>query len=59
MDAPFLEVFKTSLDGVLSSLIWWVATLPTTGRLELDDLQSPFQPKPLCDSTETQHLALH
>jgi len=36
-----------------------VATLPTTGRLELDDLQSPFQPKPLCDSTETQHLALH
>ena len=26
--SPPLEVLKTSLDGALGSLIWWVATLP-------------------------------
>jgi len=29
VDAPFLEVFKASLDGDLGSLIWWGATLST------------------------------
>jgi len=38
VDAPFLEAFKAGLDGALSSLIWWVAILPMTGELELDDL---------------------
>jgi len=32
------------LDGALSSLIWWVAILPMTGELELDDLCGPFNP---------------
>ena len=26
--APSLEAFKTSLDGALGSLTWWLATLP-------------------------------
>ena len=31
VDVPSLEVFKAKLDGVLGSLIWWVATLPMEG----------------------------
>jgi len=37
LDTPSLEVFKARLDGALDSLIWWVATLPTAGCLELND----------------------
>jgi len=38
VDAPSLEAFKAGLDEILSSLIEWLATLPTAGALELDDL---------------------
>lgn len=37
VDAPSLEVFKTRLDKALG-LIWWVASLPVAGGVELDDL---------------------
>ena len=37
VDAPSLEVFQARLDGALDSLIQWVATLPMTVGLELDD----------------------
>ena len=33
--APSTEVFKARLDGLLGSLSWWLATLPTAGELEL------------------------
>jgi len=49
-DAPFLEALKIRHDEFLSSLIQWVATLPTAAGLELDKLRGPFQPKPFCDS---------
>jgi len=29
VDVPSLEAFKSRLDGTLSSLIWWRATLST------------------------------
>jgi len=29
--APSLEAFKARLDGALSSLIWWLATMPWQG----------------------------
>ena len=38
VDVPSLEVFKVRLDGVLGSLIWWVAVLPVVVVLELDGL---------------------
>ena len=38
VDTPSLEALKARLDVVLSSLVWWLATLPTAGGLELDDL---------------------
>ena len=38
VDAPSLEVFKARLDEALGNLIWWVASLPMVGGLELDDL---------------------
>ena len=38
MDALSLEVFKASLDGSLSSLIYWEVSLFMAGGLELDDL---------------------
>jgi len=38
VDALSLEAFKARLDGALGSLIWWVATLPMSGGLELNDL---------------------
>lgn len=37
-DVPSMEVSKASLDGTLSSLIQWVATLQMGGGLKLDDL---------------------
>lgn len=43
-----LEVFKVRLDGALSNLAQWKASLPKSG--ELHDLQSPFHPKPFYDS---------
>lgn len=46
------KVFKVRMDGaqgtLIYCLIWWVATLPTTGRLGLHDLWGPFQLKPFC-----------
>jgi len=36
--APSLEVFKASLDGALSNLVWWKVSLLMGGGLELDDL---------------------
>jgi len=48
--APSLAVFKARLDGALSTLVWWKMSLLMAGGLELDDLQSPFQPKPFYDS---------
>jgi len=50
VDAPFLEAFKARLDVALGSLIWWLATLPMSRGLKLDDLWGPFQPRPFCDS---------
>jgi len=50
-DPESLEAFKARLDGILSSLIEWLATLPTAWRLELDDLQGLLQTKPFYDST--------
>ena len=38
VDAPSLEVFEARLDGALGNLIWWVASLPMAGEVELDDL---------------------
>ena len=31
VDAPSLEAFKARLDVALGSLVWWLATLHTTG----------------------------
>jgi len=31
VDVPSLAVFKSRLDGVLSSLVWWKVSLPTAG----------------------------
>ena len=50
VDAPSLEAFKARLDVVLSSLVWWLATLHIAGGLKLDDHCGPFQPRPLYDS---------
>jgi len=50
VDSPCLEAFKARLDGALSNLAWLEVSLPTAGRLELDDLGGPFQHKPLYDS---------
>ena len=36
--APSLAVFKASLDGALSNLVWWKMPLLMAGRLEPDDL---------------------
>jgi len=45
VNAPTLEAFKARLDGAPSNLVYWEASLPTAGGLELGDL-SPFQTKP-------------
>jgi len=47
--APSLEGFKARLDGALSNLVYWNMSLPTAGRLQLDDLEGPFQPKQFYD----------
>ena len=36
VDAPAPEAFKARLDGALSSLIGWVAVLPTAGGVETE-----------------------
>ena len=36
--AASLETFKVRMDGILGSLIWWLAVLPRTGGLELGAL---------------------
>jgi len=36
--APSLAVFKASLDGALSNLVWWKMCLLMAGWLEPDDL---------------------
>lgn len=33
--APFLEVFKATLDGALCDVICWELPMPMTGKLEL------------------------
>jgi len=50
VDAPSLEAFKARLDVALGSLVWWLATLHTAGRLKLDDHYGPFQPTPFYGS---------
>lgn len=37
VDAASLEVLKARMDGILGSLILWLAALPMPGGLELDD----------------------
>ncbi len=55
---PFLKLLKAKLDGALGNLVWWVATLPTAGGLELDGISSSFQPKPLYDSMIMEKILL-
>ena len=50
VEAPFLEAFKTRLDVALGSRVWWLATLPVAGGLELGDHCGPFQARPSHDS---------
>jgi len=50
VDAPSLEALKARLDVALSSLVWWLATLPIAGGLKLDEHCGPFQPRPFYDS---------
>ena len=49
VNAASLEAFRARLDGLLGSLIWWLAELLTAVGLELDELRGPLQPKPFCD----------
>jgi len=32
VDAPSMEAFKARLDGAVSSLVWWEASLPIVGN---------------------------
>ena len=50
VDAPSLEAFKARLDVDLGSLVWWLVTLHIAGGLKVDDLRSPFQPRPFYDA---------
>ena len=50
VDAPSLEAFRARLDVALGSLVWWLATLPVTGDMKLDDLYGPFQLRPFYNS---------
>ena len=54
--APSLEAFKVRLDGVLGSLVWWLATLHTAGGLKLYDHCGPFQPRIFCDSMKFSEI---
>lgn len=47
---PYLEVFKTSLNGALSNLMQQFTFLPTAEGMELADLQGSFQPRTFNDS---------
>jgi len=47
VESPSLEIFKTSLDVVLCSLLW--VTLLGQG-LDWVTQRGPFQPLPCCDS---------
>jgi len=38
------------LDVALGSLVWWLATLHSSGGLKLDDTCGPFQPRPFYGS---------
>ena len=38
VDAPSLETFKVSMDGIMGILIWWLAALLMAGGLELGAL---------------------
>ena len=49
VNTPSLETFKARLDGAVSNLAYREGSLPIAGRLELDDLKDPFQPKPFYD----------
>lgn len=37
-DALSLKTLKAKLDGVLGSPVWWVTTVPTAERVELNRL---------------------
>jgi len=37
VDAPSPAVFNARLNGTLSNLVWWKASLPMAGGLGLDD----------------------
>jgi len=50
VDVPSMEAFKARLDGAVSSLVWWEASLPIAEGLEQDDLKGPFQHKPIYHS---------
>lgn len=39
-DAPFLKVFKTKMEMVLSNLVWQRVSLPMAEGSELDNLRS-------------------
>ena len=49
VDAPSLAAFKARLDVALGSLVWWLVTLHTAGKLKLADHCGPFQPRPFYD----------
>ena len=36
--APSLEAIRVRLDGALGSPIWWLATLPMAGGMEVREL---------------------
>jgi len=56
-DAPSLALFQARLDGALSTLGWWKVSLLMAGGVEPDDLQGPFQPKPVYDSMMAEYQA--
>ena len=61
VDALFLEVFKTRLDGTLGNLvyfqIWSFMALPVAGGLEPEDPRGPFQSKTFYESMNHIQLA--
>lgn len=58
MDSPPLEVFKAKVDGAMNKGVHLCKVfLPMMGRLGLDDLPCPFQPKSTCDSMESRKIS--
>lgn len=53
IDAPSLETIKARLVGALINLIWLKTFLLVAGGVGLDDLESPFKPKPFYGSMNT------